>query len=75
MPGQGGGQCHPPGFRRAQHPNVSTSRQERRRHHLERFSFSWKRRTALTFCFYAIPDGKPLRTFPELALGPGIYGR
>ncbi|PDS38576.1 hypothetical protein CO665_08745 [Rhizobium anhuiense] len=35
---------------------------------LERFSFSRKRRTALTFCFYTIPDGKPLRTFPGIAL-------
>ncbi|TBY73330.1 hypothetical protein E0H38_15445 [Rhizobium leguminosarum bv. viciae] len=35
---------------------------------LERFSFSRKRRIALTFCFYAIPDGKPLRTFPGIAL-------
>jgi hypothetical protein len=35
---------------------------------LERFSFSWKRRAALTFCFYAIPDGKTLRTFPGIAL-------
>ncbi|RUM03769.1 hypothetical protein EFR84_18745 [Rhizobium chutanense] len=25
-------------------------------------------RTALSFCFYAIPDGKPLRTFPGIAL-------
>ncbi|NKM53892.1 hypothetical protein GFL21_05055 [Rhizobium anhuiense] len=36
---------------------------------LERFNFSWKRRTTLTFCFYTIPDGKPLRTFPGIALG------
>ncbi|AZO28978.1 MAG: hypothetical protein EOQ30_00850 [Mesorhizobium sp.] len=33
---------------------------------LERFSVSRKRRTALSLCFYAIPDGKPLRTFLEL---------
>ncbi|TIT88933.1 MAG: hypothetical protein E5W55_25515, partial [Mesorhizobium sp.] len=25
-----------------------------------------KRRTALTICFYAIPDGKPLHTFPGI---------
>ncbi|MBX4861625.1 hypothetical protein G9X64_18465 [Rhizobium sophorae] len=33
---------------------------------LERFSFSWNRRTALSFYSYAIPDGKPLRLFLEL---------
>ncbi|TBZ13033.1 hypothetical protein E0H38_18160 [Rhizobium leguminosarum bv. viciae] len=38
---------------------------------LERFSFSRKRRTALSFCFYAIPNGKPLRTFPGIALSSG----
>jgi hypothetical protein len=35
---------------------------------LEWFNFSQKRRTALTFCFHAIPDRKPLRTFPGVAL-------
>ncbi|NKJ81551.1 hypothetical protein E0H39_30945 [Rhizobium leguminosarum bv. viciae] len=29
---------------------------------------SWKRSTALAFCFHAIP-GKPLRTFPGIAPG------
>jgi hypothetical protein len=44
----------------------------------ERFSFSSKRRTAPTFCFYATPDGKPLRTFPGVALvrgRPVLFGR
>ncbi|NKM96579.1 hypothetical protein GFL89_00205 [Rhizobium leguminosarum bv. viciae] len=41
----------------------------------ERFSFSWKRRTALTFCFYAIPDAKPLRTFAGIALETGLDAR
>ncbi|NKK82475.1 hypothetical protein GFL51_34785 [Rhizobium leguminosarum bv. viciae] len=27
-----------------------------------------KRITALAFCFYAMPDGKPLHTFPGIAL-------
>jgi hypothetical protein len=31
----------------------------------ERFRFSRKRGNAL--CFYAIPDGKPLHTFPGIA--------
>ncbi|RUW64262.1 hypothetical protein EOA28_35520 [Mesorhizobium sp. M2A.F.Ca.ET.067.02.1.1] len=35
---------------------------------LERFSVSRNRRTALSLCIYAIPDGKPLRTFPGIAL-------
>ncbi|TIU01729.1 MAG: hypothetical protein E5W40_26140, partial [Mesorhizobium sp.] len=35
---------------------------------LEHFIVSRKRRTALNICFYAIPDGKPLRTFPGIAL-------
>ncbi|MGZ2499566.1 ABC-type sugar transport system ATPase subunit/ribose/xylose/arabinose/galactoside ABC-type transport system permease subunit [Rhizobium beringeri] len=35
VPGQGGGQCRSSGFRRAQHPDGSASRQERRRHPLE----------------------------------------
>ncbi|MGT2464550.1 hypothetical protein ACVOMV_01875 [Mesorhizobium atlanticum] len=33
---------------------------------LERFTVSWKRRTALTLCFYEILDGKPLTLFLEL---------
>src|SRR5206468_8276746 len=35
---------------------------------LERFTVSRKRRTALSLCFDAIPDGKPLHTFPGIAL-------
>ncbi|QAZ43601.1 hypothetical protein C1M53_12180 [Mesorhizobium sp. Pch-S] len=35
---------------------------------LERFRFSRKRGNALIFCSYAIPDGKPLHTFPGIAL-------
>ncbi|TPI75836.1 hypothetical protein FJ423_22250 [Mesorhizobium sp. B2-8-9] len=35
---------------------------------LEQFSVSRSRRTALNLCFCAIPDGKPLRTFPGIAL-------
>ncbi|WP_292318833.1 MFS transporter [Mesorhizobium sp.] len=35
---------------------------------LERFSVSRKRRTALSLCFYAIPDGKLFVTFPGIAL-------
>ncbi|RWQ34545.1 MAG: D-alanyl-D-alanine carboxypeptidase, partial [Mesorhizobium sp.] len=35
---------------------------------LEHFIVSRKRRTALSICFYEIPDGKPLRTFPRIAL-------
>ncbi|TPI44633.1 hypothetical protein FJW05_21750 [Mesorhizobium sp. B2-9-1] len=35
---------------------------------LEQFSVSRNRRTALNLCFCAIPDGKPLRTFPGIAL-------
>jgi hypothetical protein len=35
---------------------------------LERFSFSRNLRTALSLCFHAIPDGKPLRTFPGITL-------
>ncbi|NKL61861.1 hypothetical protein EHI47_16180 [Rhizobium leguminosarum] len=42
---------------------------------LERFSFSQKRRTALTFCLHAIPDGKPLRTFPGIALARATSSR
>ncbi|WP_112101265.1 acyltransferase family protein [Mesorhizobium hawassense] len=38
---------------------------------LERFTVSRKRRTAPAFHFDAIPDGKPLRTFPGIALQPG----
>ncbi|PLP58174.1 peptidase c14 caspase catalytic subunit p20 [Mesorhizobium loti] len=34
----------------------------------ERFRFSRKRGNALTFCFYAILDAKPLRTFAGIAL-------
>src|ERR1700745_1259503 len=34
----------------------------------ERFTVSRKRRTALSPCFHAIPDGKPLHTFPGIAL-------
>ncbi|CDX13012.1 hypothetical protein MPLB_1270084 [Mesorhizobium sp. ORS 3324] len=33
---------------------------------LERFTVSRKRRTALSPCFDAIPDGKPLTLFLEL---------
>ncbi|RWX13505.1 hypothetical protein EHI45_14640 [Rhizobium leguminosarum] len=35
---------------------------------LERFNVSRKRRTALIFCFYAIPNAKPLSTFAGIAL-------
>src|SRR6478752_7772325 len=35
---------------------------------LERFIVSRKRRTALSLCSDAIPDGKPLHTFPGIAL-------
>ncbi|WP_256754119.1 hypothetical protein [Mesorhizobium sp. Mes31] len=35
---------------------------------LEQFTVSQKRRTALTLCFDAIPNGKPLHTFPGIAL-------
>ncbi|TPL00598.1 hypothetical protein FJ567_13655 [Mesorhizobium sp. B2-4-16] len=35
---------------------------------LERFIVSRKRRSALSLCFYAIPGGKPLHTFPGIAL-------
>jgi hypothetical protein len=47
---------------------------------LERFTVSRKRRTALSF-LHAIPDGKPLHTFPGIALddasmhGPDILAR
>ena len=33
---------------------------------LERLTVSQKRRTALSYCFNAIPDGKPLTLFLEL---------
>ncbi|RUX91269.1 hypothetical protein EN935_03515 [Mesorhizobium sp. M7D.F.Ca.US.004.03.1.1] len=33
----------------------------------ERFIVSRKRRTALSPCFDAIPDGKPFHTFPGIA--------
>jgi hypothetical protein len=35
---------------------------------LDHFCFSQKSRTDLSFCFYAIPDAKPLRTFAGIAL-------
>ncbi|MFD1985244.1 hypothetical protein ACFSOZ_22155 [Mesorhizobium newzealandense] len=35
---------------------------------LERFIASQKRRPALSLCFDAIPDGKPLHAFPAIAL-------
>jgi hypothetical protein len=35
---------------------------------LEHFCFSSNRKTALTFCFYEIPNAKPLRTFSRIAL-------
>ncbi|RWC50959.1 MAG: hypothetical protein EOS55_03360 [Mesorhizobium sp.] len=46
--------------------------------HLEQFTVSRKRRTALTLCFDAIPKGKryvlfpgkPFHTFPGIALVP-----
>jgi hypothetical protein len=47
---------------------------------LEHFRFSSNRENALSPCFYAFPDGKPLRTFPGNALaqlpqfaGPQIF--
>ena len=41
---------------------------------LDRFTVSQKRRTAPCLCFYAIPDRKPLHTFPGIAL-PRPYGQ
>ena len=35
---------------------------------LERFRFKRNRTNALSLCFYAFPDGKPLRTFPGNSL-------
>ncbi|PWE53064.1 hypothetical protein DEM27_27195 [Metarhizobium album] len=35
---------------------------------LEHFRLSPNRESALTFCFYAIPDAKPLSTFAGIAL-------
>lgn len=35
---------------------------------LKRFTVSWKRRTALSFCFVAISGRKTAHTFPEIAL-------
>ncbi|PZV39684.1 hypothetical protein B5V02_07025 [Mesorhizobium kowhaii] len=35
---------------------------------LERLTVAQRRRTAPSLCFDAIPDGKPLRTFPGIAL-------
>src|SRR3954454_10437066 len=43
------------------------------RHALERFTVSRKRRSALTLCFYAIPDGKPITLFLELLLGERMF--
>ncbi|WP_217578493.1 acyltransferase family protein [Mesorhizobium sp. GbtcB19] len=40
---------------------------------LERFTVSRKRRTSPAFRFDAIPDGKPLHTFPGIALKPGKH--
>jgi hypothetical protein len=37
----------------------------------EWFIVSRKRRTALSLCFDAIPDGKPLHTFPGIAQAIG----
>jgi hypothetical protein len=46
---------------------------------LEHFRFSSNRENALSPCFYAFPDGKPLRTFPGNALdeqaGQNFSGR
>ena len=42
---------------------------------LKRFSVSRNRRTALSICFYAIPDGKPLHTFPGIALAENSSGK
>ncbi|RUT86510.1 MULTISPECIES: CGNR zinc finger domain-containing protein [unclassified Mesorhizobium] len=36
---------------------------------LDHVTVSRERRAALTLCFDAIPDGKPLHTFPGIALG------
>jgi hypothetical protein len=38
--------------------------------YLEQFRFSPNRGNALSFCFHAIPDGKPVPTFPGIALNP-----
>ncbi|HXV31153.1 MAG TPA: hypothetical protein VD840_12545, partial [Sinorhizobium sp.] len=35
---------------------------------IEHFSFSPNRENALSLCFYAIPDAKPLRIFAGIAL-------
>ncbi|TGE95288.1 hypothetical protein C9417_20375 [Rhizobium sp. SEMIA 4088] len=35
---------------------------------LEQFRFSSNRENALSSCFYAVPDAKPLRTFAGTAL-------
>ena len=42
---------------------------------LERFSLLRNRRTAPSLCFFAIPDGKPLRTFPGIALDAAIVSQ
>src|SRR5690606_1502485 len=41
----------------------------RKRARIEHFRFSSNRENALSFCFYAISNAKPLRTFAGIALG------
>ncbi|WP_155249429.1 hypothetical protein [Rhizobium etli] len=41
---------------------------------LGRFRFSPKRRTALTFCSYAIPGEKPLRSFSGACVDRKLRG-
>src|SRR5690606_35732394 len=45
-----------------------------RHYSLENFRFSLNRRNSLNFCFYAIPNAKPLGAFAGIALtaGPGM---
>ena len=40
---------------------------------LERFRFSLNRGNALSYCFHAIPGGKPVPTFPGIALAQEYF--
>ncbi|CDX15324.1 hypothetical protein MPLB_1510119 [Mesorhizobium sp. ORS 3324] len=53
-------------------PGCAQRKADIRRARLERFTVSRKRRTALSFCFDAFPDGKPSHTFPGIALSEPI---
>ncbi len=57
-----------PTFRRRPMGSAADREIRERVEALERFRFSRNTRTALTLCFHAIPDGKPLHTFPGVAL-------